>query len=603
MTTTSIALAFTMLLGLQAPQPAREAVKPATGTAVMTGVVVTDDTEHRALRRVRVSVTSADRETNLAVITDDSGTFSFDRLPAGRYSLQAIKAGFVTTSYGATRPMRPGTPIVLTDGQRATGLTLRMPRGAVITGTIVDQNGEPAVGVGVAAIRRTIVNGAPQLGFPTRRVDTDDRGAFRLYELAAGDYVIAATPASTVVAGESIRLTTEADVREAFAELRSTAPSGPRAASEGSAPTIGYAAVFFPGTASSTQAGIVTVSASQERTGVDFQLQLVPTAKVEGTVLMPDGQPLKSGLLNLTKTEQSIPGLSLADAFRRAQTDAEGHFSFAGVPPGQYALVSRAGQPAPAPGPAAAVPGPLDMRTPPLWASSDVSVEGQNISGLTLTLQQGLSVSGRVVVEPGTLPPPALNRVRISMAAVLNPGEMTLGSSAATADANGQFSIEGVTPGRYKLMASLPGQRPDAPGWVAKSAILDGQDTLDFPATLRRSLEGAVITLTDKSTELSGLVKDASEQVAPEYFVIVFPADRQLWTQQSRRVQSVRPSANGRYQVRNLPPGDYLLVALVDVEQGEWQDPSFLQRMAPNGIKVTLGEGEKKTQDIKVGGS
>src|SRR5262245_23581772 len=226
----SAALTLAVLLGAQG-QPGRDAARSATGTAVISGVVLVDDTERRPLRRVRVAITSSDRETNRAMITDDAGTFSFTGLPAGRYSLQAIKAGFVTMSFGATRPARPGTPIVLADGQRASGITLKMPRGAVITGTVVDQNGEPAIGVGVTALRRTIVNGAPQIGFSsTRRVETDDRGAFRLYELAAGDYVVAATPSTALSADQSIRLSSEASVREAFAELRSGVPATQRAA-------------------------------------------------------------------------------------------------------------------------------------------------------------------------------------------------------------------------------------------------------------------------------------------------------------------------------------------------------------------------------------
>jgi hypothetical protein len=39
-----------------------------------------------------------------------------------------------------------------------------------------------------------------------------------------------------------------------------------------------------------------------------------------------------------------------------------------------------------------------------------------------------------------------------------------------------------------------------------------------------------------------------------------------------------------------------------DVEPGEWFDPAFLQRLVPTAIKLTIGDGEKKTQDIHVGG-
>ena len=46
--------------------------------------------------------------------------------------------------------------------------------------------------------------------------------------------------------------------------------------------------------------------------------------------------------------------------------------------------------------------------------------------------------------------------------------------------------------------------------------------------------------------------------------------------------------------------GDYLLVALTDVEPNEWQKPEFLAEIAPGGVKVTIGEGEKKVQDLRI---
>ena len=39
------------------------------------------------------------------------------------------------------------------------------------------------------------------------------------------------------------------------------------------------------------------------------------------------------------------------------------------------------------------------------------------------------------------------------------------------------------------------------------------------------------------------------------------------------------------------------------VEPGEWYDPAFLQRLLPSAVKVTVAEGEKKVQDLKIGGA
>jgi uncharacterized protein (DUF2141 family) len=601
-------LALLLTLGGAFPdqQPARDgrAASPA-GTAVIIGRVVSADAPPKPVRRARVTLNSSDREIGRTVITDDAGVFSFTALPAARYSLSAIKAGFVTVSYGEKRPGRPGTAIPLNDAQRLMGLTLRMHRGAVITGTVVAPNGEPARGIAVSAMRYFFMNGERRLGSAGAGSETDDRGAYRIYGLAAGEYVVAATVRTPfMTAREDIRVMTDTEVRAALAML--SAPGGGRAAGAGAGaagelrprpltPTVGYAPVFYPGTATASQAGTVSVGIAEERTGVDFQLQFVPTAKIEGLVLLPDNTPLKAGTITMVGIGQaSIAGYAF-DAFRTARPDAEGRFTFAGVTPGSYAILSRGAPPGSAPPP----PGPEGMRqTPPLWATAEVAVEGQNVSGVTLMLQEGMTVSGKVVLEGTTLPPPPLNRVRVNLAAAQS--EVNLGTSAAAVDASGQFTITGVTPGRYRLTATLPGARPDTPGWTLKSSTIGGQETLDVPFMLGHGATDAVVTLTDAPTELSGAVLDSSGQPAPDYSVVVFSADSQHWTPQSRRIQSVRPSAAGKYIVRNLPAGDYLIAAVVDVEPGEWFDPNYLRQLVGSSFKITLGESEKKVQDVAV---
>ncbi|PYR58707.1 MAG: hypothetical protein DMF85_09980 [Acidobacteria bacterium] len=125
---------------------------------------------------------------------------------------------------------------------------------------------------------------------------------------------------------------------------------------------------------------------------------------------------------------------------------------------------------------------------------------------------------------------------------------------------------------------------------------------LDEPIEVRsgQNVDGIVVTFIDAGAEIAGTVQDADGRAAPEVTVVAFPADKAYWNPQSRRVQSTRPAADGAYVLR-LPPGDYLVVALADIEPGETSDPRFLQQLVPGSMKVTLGEREKKTQDIKIG--
>ena len=133
-----------------------------------------------------------------------------------------------------------------------------------------------------------------------------------------------------------------------------------------------------------------------------------------------------------------------------------------------------------------------------------------------------------------------------------------------------------------------------------KSSVVQGRDTVDMPIDLRDSADDAVITFTDRVSELSGLVQDAGGQPAPEYHIVLFARDKAYWTPTSRRLRTVRPAADGKYVITNLPPGDYLMTAVTDMEQGEQFDPAFLDVLSRSSIAVAIAEGEKKTQDLRI---
>jgi hypothetical protein len=190
-----------------------------------------------------------------------------------------------------------------------------------------------------------------------------------------------------------------------------------------------------------------------------------------------------------------------------------------------------------------------------------------------------------------------MTKFRITLTAVRSKTP-TLGVGAATADASGAFSFKGVTPGRYRVaVLGQPG------GWYTRTAMVQGHDAADTPIAIGTDdVEGIEISFTDKPTELSGDLLDATGRPASEFFIVVYSADKTLWMPQSRRIQSVRPGTDGRFRVANLPPGDYFIAAVTDVEQGEWFDPSFLASLVSASTKITLAEGEKKVQNLKIGG-
>ena len=142
-----------------------------------------------------------------------------------------------------------------------------------------------------------------------------------------------------------------------------------------------------------------------------------------------------------------------------------------------------------------------------------------------------------------------------------------------------------------------------ARGWWLRSAIIDGKDILDEPYTLDPSapVPTVVLTLTDRHSSLSGAFQDATGRATSDVTVLVFSANPAWWGQTSRRVRVQRPGTDGTYSFVDLPPGDYVLAAVTDVEEGAWKDPAFLRSLVVGGVRVTIGEGEQKTQDLRIG--
>jgi hypothetical protein len=164
-------------------------------------------------------------------------------------------------------------------------------------------------------------------------------------------------------------------------------------------------------------------------------------------------------------------------------------------------------------------------------------------------------------------------------------------------ESTGVFTISGLAAGTYRL-GELPGVRSRLGSWWLKSITLGGRELLDAPIDLQRESTDAVVTFSDRATELSGRVSSANAGEQPAVFVIVFATDRGAWFHNSRRVAGVMPDAEGRYRISNLPAGEYFAVVDDNVDPNAWFDPVLLDRLIPRAIRITLGPDEARTQDF-----
>jgi hypothetical protein len=144
----------------------------------------------------------------------------------------------------------------------------------------------------------------------------------------------------------------------------------------------------------------------------------------------------------------------------------------------------------------------------------------------------------------------------------------------------------------------------DGGAWWLRSATLNGRDLLDAPLRLApgEDVTGVTLTLSNRRTQLSGTITTTAGAAMTDLFVFAFPADPALRVPRSRRILAVRPDSSGRYAFANLPAGDYLICALADVDDGQWNDPGFFDPLVGASVKITLAEGEQKVQDLRAGG-
>jgi uncharacterized protein (DUF2141 family) len=595
----------------------RDTSPPASlGSASIAGTVVTDEANSRPVRRALVSLNGGTGRGGGAntLVTDDAGRFRFTALQAGRYTLTATRPGYVNGTYGATRPGRTGTPIELGTGQQLTDAKIKLARGAVITGTIFDQNNDPLPAARISLMRYVYSAQSGERTLQPRggSASTDDRGTYRIYGIAPGEYLVRLESPFSLPG--DLRQTTDQSMQAALQQFRST-PGGaaPAAAVQKpvQGPTVAYAPTFYPGSPSPASATTVKLATGEERAGVDMQLQLVPTARIEGIVVGPNGLPAPDAQLSVLGADQSDMAMSmLRTMFGMTRPGPDGSFSLAGIAPGQYTLAARTGDAGRRGGPP--TPGPV------LWATAEVTVDGQDVSGVRLALEPGMTLSGRVAFEGSGATPPDAAAVSVALAPVLSGSSVAMVPQRVQADGQGNFTVLNITPGRYRVSATLaaggPGragqEAPSAPAggagasWALKSATTKGREVLDAGLVVRpnENISDVLLTFTNRVTTLSGTLQDATGRAAPDYFIILYASDQSHWTPFSRRVIQTRPATDGRFSFRNIPPGEYLLAAVTDVEPGEWMDPGFLRQLAPFSIKVSLTEGEAKTQDIKLAG-
>ena len=516
---------------------------PVSGSAEVSGIVVDRDDQPVAHAAVRARARGIDHVWSGRTGAD--GRFRILALPAGSFTISALKDGFVEAYYGETAWQVGLRSVTIADRDAAGDLRIVIPRAGSISGIVFDETGQPAPGRFMRLLRRT--NGVRgelvTQGWPVR--GTDPAGRYRFENLAPGTYYVMAAFDGSVLAR-----------------------------------------VYHPNVPRVVQAKPITLELGEHREGIDLHYRPVPTSRVAGTIIRADGGPLENVMVRLARAG----GLDPDDRYLHRRIGKAGRFDFESVPAGSYWVVAH--------GTSAPAGSDSGVRPQRFWGFTEIVVTGREPLATAVEMMPGVDISGRVDLHAVDASEPIdRSKVVISLWGVdaRTDAMLSIEPLRPAVAPNGSFVVSGVPAGRYMLQAW---RQP----WMLGSAVdADGRH-LDQPFDVRagQHLREVSITLVDRQAGVSGVVLDDQDQPLADQQLLVFPADARLWHPSAMRMQLARTAADGSFSVSGLVAGEYLVAAIEDVNRENWFDRSRFERARAGARRVTLAPGQRLTQDLRV---
>ncbi len=525
-----VALCVSGFADLRAQQPAT------TGT--IAGVVL-DAATKDPIRKAIVHLSTVGNDPQDAVAwTDGNGGFAFGFLPAGRYQLTASKDGYAVTLFGRDKTTLLPPVIKLAAGENRTDFVFRLEHPATISGTVLDEDGEPLSGVQLSAYRSGYVRGEKQLA-PSGSTSTDTQGHYTITTGRPGKYVVGTRhPFQTAL--------------KAQAEVSATQAQRPYV----------HPDLFYPGTDQESSAVPIDVSAGAQIKNIDFRMIARPALMVNGHVAMPAGvSPASPFMVNIYQPTL-VYGLHLG----MVASPPNFEFGIGSLPPGTYMLMARVS---------------VEGKEYQGFRRVDLTGE-QGAQDITLTLEPCTELSGQVSVSG---PDAAKHRAQ---SVDLSPHDRTrFGQQNLHARVNpdGTFHFSSVPAGVWDISAG-----PIPRGGYIKSMHLGDQDVLTEEMEITPSRTAPLkIVIGTKGAILKADVTDANDQ--PVRAEIMLVPDGKF-----RKVFSFFRAAvtddEGHTQMNGLTPGPYKIYAF-DESPGEVGDPELFTPYESQATSVELKEAEE----------
>ena len=487
-----------------------------------------------------------------AATTDAEGKFRIEGVEPGMYRMMAERQGFVRREYGARKNSMMGSTITVASGQELKELNIDMIPQAVIIGRVLDDEGEPLARVQIQVMRRRYFRGKQQL-MPMGGNMTMDTGEFRIADLAPGRYWISAMYRRMSMFGE-----------------------GP-ARNAGDKPEEEYVTTYYPGVIDQAGARPIDVVAGQELPGVDIRLQKAPVYRIRGKVTGGTEPARNLRVMVMPRDSMMMMGF-MGNAGGMVKED--GSFEIGGVQSGAYYVSAMHNQ-----------------GRPTAMGKVAVDVGRGNVENVALVLTAPLTLNGVIRIDGNVeqLEKAAGKKITFSSVRVqLMPMEgMNFGNAGGgQAKDDGTFTLENVGHDKFRVMAMNFPQ-----GTWLKSIRAGDQEVLEAGLDLNAGSPGPLqVTLGVGTGSVSGTVQDANQKPVSASMVQLIPDPMKEERYDLYRV--VSSDQSGQFTMQGIPPGEYKVFALDDVEPGLSTDPEFLKTHDSKTTKVTVKENSQQSVSL-----
>jgi protocatechuate 3,4-dioxygenase beta subunit len=493
---------------------------------------VTDSASHQPVVRARV-MAEVRGSYSFVRLTDEQGSFCFERLTPANYHLTVQKAGYLDMQRSAILAVEENTVLK--------PLAMEMTRYGAISGTVVDDAGEPVPGAEVTVWDRV----RDKSGWsPTEadRATADSNGRFRISELAPDTYYLSVKPVDANYGRIAL----------------------PLLDSQGQMPREKEVETFYSSSFSFSGAHPVEIGEGRQVENLVLTLRKAPVRRLTGRVESP---PSSGFLRCLGETETGSPANAVLPIGK------DGSFTAADLLPAQYTCQLMDGH--------------------RLIASKEVDLANGDALGITLDPIETVDVPVTFRTE-GKGPAFRLQ----NMVDVLLLADGLDGAVTPRVQDDGSYRFEGVPRGLYRVrFNNYTGQKLYLKGTVYGGEAVSDNGTVDLRSGAPKALE---VTFSSKLAELQGravapkgTADDESDGVT---VILVDQASRGEELAVARRAET---DQKGRFHMATVPPGKYRLLAIEGFDEDDWS-PSLAKALGEKSVDLELKESEKKQVDVTV---